>query len=165
MIYLILCRATNMVKIGFAADPWKRISKIQSDTPHAVELLAVLEGDLSIERGLHQRFKAHWRRGEWFDFSKEIEAFAAALPTPIKHTVGKRLGGALGAWLYANKMTLRDFGLVVGSDKSSLSQICSGLTIPRKDLMRRIYIATHGAVQPNDFYDLSPIALCQDVAA
>jgi hypothetical protein len=163
MIYFIRCSATNMVKIGFAADPWKRLSKIQSDTPSAVELLAVEEGDTKRERALHRQFKDDWRRGEWFNYGPALQAYVETLPAPIKARVGKRLGGTLGAWLYDNRLTLRAFAVLIDSDKATISQICAGNTIPRKALMQRIYVATHGAVQPNDFYDLPRLSI--EVAA
>lgn len=165
MIYFIRCSASRLTKIGFATDPWRRLGKIQSDNPNLLELLAIEDGGKERETALHKQFRHCWARGEWFNDDAALRAYIETLPRPLKVRAAKRLGGALGAWLYENRVTLHDFGKIVGSNKASLSCICSGRTIPRKDLMQRVYVATHGAVQPNDFYELPPLPASDQRAA
>jgi hypothetical protein len=141
MIYFVRCSETNAVKIGYAVDPWKRFSKIQSDSP-----------------GL-------WRRGEWFDYGPDLQSHVASLPPALKPNSKRALGGTLGAWLRENDLTLREFARISGCTISSLSCICAGTRIPRKEAMRRIFAVTRGAVQPNDFYDLPDLPAEREQAA
>lgn len=42
----------------------------------------------------------------------------------------------------------------VGVSVQAVSLFCLGERIPRPETMRKIYVATNGAVTPNDFYGL-----------
>nr|DAF54000.1 MAG TPA: Helix-turn-helix XRE-family like protein [Siphoviridae sp. ctFgp7] len=42
----------------------------------------------------------------------------------------------------------------VGVSVQAVSLFCHGERIPRPETMRKIYVATNGAVTPNDFYGL-----------
>lgn len=60
----------------------------------------------------------------------------------------------LHAWLEAQGKTQSEFAADIGCAISTISRLCA-LCIGRDDdLKRRVYIATRGAVTPNDFYDL-----------
>jgi hypothetical protein len=156
-VYFVHCQATDAVKIGFADDARKRFSKIQSDSPGDLRLLAVEDGGREREAELHARFAGARRRGEWFEFAPALREYVGGLPA-IKH--GRKrapLKGKLGEWLVANNMTMQQFANAIGTTKGSISEFCAGHTIPRHDLMVRIYEATRGEVQPNHFYDLPEI--------
>lgn len=165
MIYFVRCSETNAVKIGYAVDPWKRFSKIQSDSPGSLQLLAVQAGGRAEERELHKRYAGLWRRGEWFDYGPDLQSHVASLPPALKPNSKRALGGTLGAWLRENDLTLREFARISGCTISSLSCICAGTRIPRKEAMRRIFAVTRGAVQPNDFYDLPDLPAEREQAA
>jgi hypothetical protein len=159
MIYFIACPETQAVKIGYATDPIRRFSKIQSDTPGELSILGVEDGGKDRESQLHRQFAADRRRGEWFNLSTDIRAHIATLPEFLVPKKRKPLGGSLGQWLIENNLTLEAFATLAKTNKNQISYYCSGRSIPRRDLMRRIYVLTHGQVQPNDFYDLPPIAV------
>lgn len=78
-VYYAAAPELRMVKIGFAADPWHRFSKIQSDSPCALKMLAIEEGGLALEASRHAQFAQHRARREWFRLSPEIEAHIAVL--------------------------------------------------------------------------------------
>ena len=153
-VYFVHCPETNTVKIGFATNPWLRFTKIQSDAPGELRLLAVEDGGKEREAEIHARFAAHRRRGEWFNYALPIQAHIASLPPFAKYSNRKMLGGALGEWLHKNQVSSIAFAKRVGTSDATVSRMCAGIHIPRKEVMRRIFIETQGAVQPNDFYDL-----------
>lgn len=74
-------KTENFVKIGSSNDPQKRLSALQVSCPHTLELIAVT---LYPEKQLHQRFKQHHFRGEWFIFHQDIKDF-------IEHEAGKQM--------------------------------------------------------------------------
>lgn len=153
-VYFVLCTETSAVKIGYADDPFRRFSKIQSDAPGDLELLAIEGGDKDREAELHAQFAEFRKRGEWFQYSAAIREHVESLPAIGVRNFRKKLGGRLGEWLYGHNLNIRDFAKDVGCCWSSISNFCRGERIPSYDLMRRIYVATNGIVQPNDFYDL-----------
>ena len=63
----------SLVKIGRSQNPNKRLQSLQTAHHRPLTLLLELEGDR--ENELHQRFHAHRRQGEWFDYAEEIKSF------------------------------------------------------------------------------------------
>jgi len=60
----------------------------------------------------------------------------------------------LKEWLTLSGTSQTDLARAVAAPVSSINRILKGQKIPTHDLAVRIYFVTHGAVQPNDFYDL-----------
>lgn len=73
MIYFI--KAKDKVKIGYATDPSKRISSIQTSNPYALEVLLIIDGNYDKERELHKKFHKYKASGEWFNFEESINIF------------------------------------------------------------------------------------------
>lgn len=119
MIYFAHADELNRVKIGFAADPWKRLSKMQSDSPCALALVAICPGDVADEQALHTRFASDRLRGEWFGYSASIRAHVATLPTPIRPQPER---------------TVQTVSELVGISQSYASMILSGARTPPKNL-------------------------------
>jgi hypothetical protein len=65
----------EFIKIGFATDWQARIKGLQIANPRTLTPLLILEGGYRFERQLHQLFKAHRVRGEWFRLSPEIAEY------------------------------------------------------------------------------------------
>ena len=63
----------------------------------------------------------------------------------------------LKEWLTLSGTSQTDFARAVASPISTINRMLKGQKIPTHDLAVRIYFVTHGAVQPNDFYDLSVV--------
>lgn len=67
----------EFIKIGFATDWQARIKGLQVANPRTLTPLLVLEGSHRFERQLHQLFKAHRVKGEWFRPSPEIAEYVS----------------------------------------------------------------------------------------
>jgi hypothetical protein len=78
VIYLIEALGTGFVKIGYSNNPSKRLSGLQTASPHDLTLFRVLPGEVEDEHDLHQRFSSHRVRGEWFE-SGPVKAWVTNL--------------------------------------------------------------------------------------
>jgi transcriptional regulator with XRE-family HTH domain len=65
------------------------------------------------------------------------------------------MSSKLRLWLKAEGLTMEEFGRRIGTTNVTVSRMCSGVQIPGRELMRRVFFETGGAIQPNDFYDLT----------
>jgi hypothetical protein len=110
MIYLIRESLGGFYKIGVSDDPWKRVSKIQSDCPGDLTVCAILEGGEEEEAALHERFSEHRARGEWFRPAPALVEFAA------QHSAPARPGGR-------NPLGPKAIADAVGISKSYASMI------------------------------------------
>jgi hypothetical protein len=79
VIYFVRDTATGRVKIGYSADPWSRMVKMQADCPGELVLVGIIDGDRAVEADVHRRFGAHRERGEWFRAEGELAAFLVDL--------------------------------------------------------------------------------------
>lgn len=91
-VYFIHAEALGAIKIGVAADPWSRLSKIRSDCPCPVALLAVEPGDPARETELHNRFSALRQGGEWFRADDLLLDYIAGL-APVQNPSQRRSYG------------------------------------------------------------------------
>jgi transcriptional regulator of acetoin/glycerol metabolism len=66
MIYFIQQGIDGPVKIGFTENIEKRISSLQTASPHKLRLIGSIDGDAEKERQLHNFFSAYRLAGEWF---------------------------------------------------------------------------------------------------
>lgn len=73
-VYFIRAGTVGPVKIGSSDNPWARLGALQTSNANTLNLLAIYPG-LSNESDLHKRFDKYRIRGEWFEFSDEIERF------------------------------------------------------------------------------------------
>lgn len=75
-IYFVQCGDdAGPIKIGHATDLRGRLDKMQIGCPYLLRLLAsffIKGGVQSAESMLHERFAAHWIRGEWFACTPEL---------------------------------------------------------------------------------------------
>jgi len=81
-VYFILAlgRERTAVKIGYTnSSPHKRLKSLQTGSSAELMLVAVIEGDVSLERALHATFNAVHSRGEWFLLSGRLFSLVAAL--------------------------------------------------------------------------------------
>lgn len=77
-VYFVQAGGAGPVKIGFAKSAHARLSKMQSDNPQKLRLVALFEGGLRDEQSLHERFAKHRMQGEWF--APEVLESVDALP-------------------------------------------------------------------------------------
>lgn len=155
MSYVYFIAAPERVKIGFATNPWKRFSKIQSDSPERLEIVGLEEGDKVREIELHIKFAADRVHGEWFNRSQQIADYVAELPTIERDAPRDRpLGGSLGKWMHDNDHDCRSAAAFLGINISTVSRMCAEKHIPRREAMRRIHRLTGGVVSPNSLYGI-----------
>lgn len=69
-VYVIGAESSRVVKIGFAVDPSRRLTHLQTGSPVRLAILAALPGSRTFEAKLHKVFKDLRKHGEWFDFGK-----------------------------------------------------------------------------------------------
>jgi len=87
MIYFVTARDLNRVKIGYTDSLHSRIAKMRTDSPTPLVVERVCRGDITMERSLHDQFKAHRLAGEWFTIAPEIEAHMKTLERVIAPTL------------------------------------------------------------------------------
>ena len=132
MIYFIRDRSSGLIKIGFANEPWKRLVKIQSDTPGVVEMLAIEPGGVIDEARLHRRFAACRSRGEWFFPAPELLAHIDTLAKAEKPTIFSK---SRAFW---NGMTAAQVARATGNVKSTISNIQNGKRRPSPELAMQL---------------------------
>lgn len=154
-VYYVHAPETGLVKIGFAEQPFSRLSKMQVDSPTRLILVAVEDGGKAVERERHQQFAELRSRGEWFRHELKLAEHIASLPPLIMPARRSRISGALGRWIVANGHTLESFAKVAGTTQATLSRICDGKQFPRRDLMLRIVDATGWEVDANALLGIS----------
>lgn len=76
MIYFISNKTNNVVKIGYTrCDVDKRLYNLQCANSEPLTLITTIDGDIILEKELHERFKAYRKIGEWFTLSNELSDY------------------------------------------------------------------------------------------
>ena len=78
-VYFIEAIGTDLVKIGHAYDPVKRMANLRTGSAASLRILCTISGNDGLESELHRRFSAHRSHGEWFHLSEEIRLFIATV--------------------------------------------------------------------------------------
>jgi hypothetical protein len=155
VIYFI--ETQGMVKIGYSNDPRRRFHNLSIGCPTKCSLVAVIEGSMSEEKDIHEMFKANRIRGEWFEFTPEINTFIAARATaPGLEEIGKGssdVGHPLSQYLDANDIGVSEFAKRVGMSRCQLWRIMNGDSTTL-DTMFTIVEATGGDVSVDDFMEV-----------
>ncbi len=146
------------VKIGWSADPIRRLSQINTNCPQSVGLLGVIEATKEQEAEAHNLL-APWRvSGEWFFLEGPVQKFIEMLPRPVPRIVlrgsYKHSTHPLSRWLTENCMTTSEFAKLVGVTQGMISLLCSGQSWVSRDTAHKIVEVTRGEVTPNDLLGL-----------
>jgi len=100
-IYFVGCQ--DLVKIGYTVDIEKRFVAMLTNSPMPLSLLASMPGGPQAETELHERFRPHWRHGEWYARTPELDAIIAAAETQYgpewRDRTARRRGEALQEFL------------------------------------------------------------------
>jgi hypothetical protein len=148
--FVYFLRCGGFIKIGFSADPKRRLRYLQTATPFDFELLGAHPGLKWHEQQLHKVFASLRHRHEWFRADQNILEIARGglpamdAPSPVSN--------ALSEFLRANNLTQAEFAEKVGATQRAVSLWLGGKRHPRPLQMRAIVRATKGAVSPNDFF-------------
>jgi len=57
-----------------------------------------------------------------------------------------------------SKISINDFAKTVGVHRMTIQKYIYEIRMPIATIMQKIYLATNGEVQPNDFYNLDSIS-------
>lgn len=79
-VYFI--RAGDAIKIGFSAQPKRRILDLQTSHHVELELLAWVPTNILTEREAHQRFGHLLIRGEWYQAGSDLMEFISTVAPP-----------------------------------------------------------------------------------
>nr|WP_181407824.1 GIY-YIG nuclease family protein [Streptomyces coelicolor] len=90
VVYLLGAEGLDLVKIGTTTDVERRVRTMQTGLPLTLSVLWTCEGGRALEGALHQEFREHNRRGEWFDLTSLGDPVAV-----VSETV-RRLAPGLG---------------------------------------------------------------------
>ena len=69
-VYFIL--DSNLVKVGFSADPEGRLLHIQTSRPRA-KLLGYIKGGTELEKEIHRKLKEYKYGREWFFYEPKVQ--------------------------------------------------------------------------------------------
>jgi hypothetical protein len=65
----------SRVKIGYSANPHKRLQNLQTGNANTLEITKIVPGDKRDERLYHDRFKSLHLAYEWFRFDGDLKTF------------------------------------------------------------------------------------------
>lgn len=66
-VYVIHATGTSLIKLGYSTNPQKRLSELQTASPHKLQILASWPGNRAREKRLHRHMAQFRREGEWFE--------------------------------------------------------------------------------------------------
>lgn len=73
MIYFVGFQ--DYIKIGYTADPIRRLEAIKQALPGESVVYAIIEGNRELEKELHDTFAINRARGEWFYYNDTLMKF------------------------------------------------------------------------------------------
>jgi DNA-binding transcriptional regulator YdaS (Cro superfamily) len=83
-VYFIRAGEDGPVKIGFASDIGRRLTKMQADNHEALHVLRGIAGDKTTEKQIHLEFSDLRLRGEWFRFDARM--LSIGIPIEWQHS-------------------------------------------------------------------------------
>ncbi len=94
--FIYVVAAGDAVKIGWAANPERRLAELNVGTPYAHSLVGFIPGEKIRERELHRKFRP-WRvRGEWYHNKDDVADFSSSLP-PYSPPLRRRIQHQMSA--------------------------------------------------------------------
>jgi hypothetical protein len=115
-VYFARAETTSFVKIGFAADPERRLLLLQAGCPYRLYLTRVVDGDRRLEAAFHETFAEHRIARDWFHWSDDM-ALATATPRPAG-----ALSAILRQHLKAERGRLTQLAEALAINPSAISQ-------------------------------------------
>lgn len=82
IVYVVRTADAGPVKIGWAKNLIRRLESLQIGNPSELVVLASWRGTMRDEKLIHWRFRAAWKRGEWFALDDEALAALLACDEP-----------------------------------------------------------------------------------
>ncbi len=78
-VYVMKAGDLDLYKIGWSANPEKRLKQIRAGSPFTLQIVATLETDRSAELRIHSALRASRGFGEWFQLPSQPTAEDLAL--------------------------------------------------------------------------------------
>lgn len=123
-VYFIQAGHGGPIKIGFSSTSVeRRIIGNQVGCPQKIELLGVIEGDVSLEARFHKAFRSCALRGEWFNPHPHIMAFIAKIAQPLQQPTFDDEPHPLRRARLRLGLTQDDVAKKIGINCSMISQI------------------------------------------
>jgi hypothetical protein len=108
-VYFIQVGDDGPVKVGWSADPSKRLAQLQTSHPDKLYIRGVTIGSAFTERDIHARLAAHRLNGEWFQPHSDV---FAEIATPYHDVTEVQTGLDLAGRLLSiagNRLAAMDF--------------------------------------------------------
>jgi DNA-binding XRE family transcriptional regulator len=123
MIYFI--KHSEFVKIGYTTGINNRLSQLQTSSPHKLQVVGLIDGDLNKEKELHQKFIHLSTSGEWFNYTKELEDYIDKLDKSLLWKYGFIVNGIsviglIKSCRLENNLSLQELGDRLGITKQSV---------------------------------------------
>lgn len=160
------------VKIGFAANPKRRLAALQTGHPERLSILRLFDGGKVDEASLHAKFSTFRLSGEWFSFHESMLVDVGLVditfqlePDPVlgetlevypKFSYAKPSGRTclheelladVDEFLRANDIASTSFGVCAVNDGKFVPRLRAGANMRLSTLSRvRDFIRTHGGV-------------------
>lgn len=64
MVYFIISKTDNLVKIGYSSSPQQRLKQLIYEHKKPLEIYNVIEGDMNVEKYFHNKYKDYHVKGE-----------------------------------------------------------------------------------------------------
>lgn len=80
MIYFILNKELNHLKIGYSLNPKSRLYTLQTANAHKLELLNIYYGTKEDEKTIHSKLKEYNLWGEWYNYAKVKNLIEEIIP-------------------------------------------------------------------------------------
>lgn len=77
VVYFI--RTDGFIKVGRTTNFDNRLAKLQTGSPHELEVLLVVPGGSGLEADIHRDLKEYRHRGEWFRETPEVWEYIRGL--------------------------------------------------------------------------------------
>jgi hypothetical protein len=72
-------KTRDRIKVGFSTNVRSRISTLNTSSAEPIELLTTLDGDMALEKSIHEKLSVERIKGEWFRDSTAVRALIAEL--------------------------------------------------------------------------------------
>ena len=144
-IYFIQAVDGGPVKIGFAADPVRRLHDLQVSHHKRLQILRVEDGQAADERRLHQTLSSYRIQGEWFEPTDAVLSAQVSCAPGTQSGCGGTFQGQLREILQRQDGTRRNGSVLLARDAGGTTRSAenwlSGACLPNAAALVRIMSA------------------------
>lgn len=79
MIYFVRQGSHGPIKIGYSAEPIRRVKELRTGSPAPLFILTTVPGERTDELAIHRRLRRYRGEGEWFAHDTEVFSVIAEL--------------------------------------------------------------------------------------